>query len=314
MRLWLKMFVLCLAIFLAFPVTGGSARTFEDEYCNCWEDTIYILKSPTMRGEEIKQIQVELFKLGFYEGRLNGIYDKKTAEAVKRFQKANSLKPDGIFGIKTANMLAKYYSAPVIYAPTEPPSGKVALLIDIDERKLTVLSEGKPYKQYPVAVGKPETPSPIGDWEITQKAIWGEGFGSRWMRLSVPWGIYGIHGTNKPYSIGSYASGGCIRMHNRHVEELYSWVKVGTPVKIIGGLYGPFLDGFRVLVRGEKGSEVYEVQKRLKGLGYYDGEIDGNFGYGTETAVKKFQKDNKLIVTGQVNRKVYEKLGFVLFE
>jgi peptidoglycan hydrolase-like protein with peptidoglycan-binding domain len=243
-----------------------------------------------------------------------GLYDSKTFEAVKKFQKANGLEPDGVFGLKTANALSKYYTAPVIYAPNEPPPGEIMILVDIEERKLTVISDGKPYKQYPVAAGKYETPTPIGNFRITQKAIWSGGFGSRWMRLSVPWGAYGIHGTDKPYSIGSYASSGCIRMHNRHVEELYSWVKIDTPVKIIGGLYGPFMQGFRTLVRGEKGAEVYEVQKRLKGFGFYDGEIDGNFGYGTEAAVKAFQREYKLPVTGQVTKAVYEKLGFVLFE
>ena len=46
---------------------------------------------------------------------------------------------------------------------------------------------------------------------------WGGGFGTRWLGLNVPWGIYGIHGTNQPWSIGTQASAGCIRMFNRHV-------------------------------------------------------------------------------------------------
>jgi len=53
-------------------------------------------------------------------------------------------------------------------------------------------------KSFPVAVGTFDTPTPIGLFTITEKSSWGEGFGARWMRLSVPWGIYGIHGTNKP--------------------------------------------------------------------------------------------------------------------
>ncbi len=43
---------------------------------------------------------------------------------------------------------------------------------------------------------------------------------------------YLIHGTNNPYSIGTYASSGCIRMQNEDVEVLYNIVPVGTPVKI----------------------------------------------------------------------------------
>ena len=45
------------------------------------------------------------------------------------------------------------------------------------------------------------------------------------------------------------------------------------------------------LQRGFKGSEaVRSLQKRLKELGYYSGSVDGDFGEGTEKAVKEFQK------------------------
>ena len=43
---------------------------------------------------------------------------------------------------------------------------------------------------------------------------------------------YGIHGTWDDNSIGKSESAGCIRMHNRDVEELYTLVTVGTPVEI----------------------------------------------------------------------------------
>jgi len=54
------------------------------------------------------------------------------------------------------------------------------------------------------------------------------------MGLNVPWGIYGIHGTNKPWTIGQFASHGCIRMRNKDVEELFEWIPVGTNVLIEG--------------------------------------------------------------------------------
>src|SRR5699024_8212874 len=43
--------------------------------------------------------------------------------------------------------------------------------------------------QYPVAAGKDETPTPIGQFHIIKKQKdWGSGFGTRWMELDVPWG------------------------------------------------------------------------------------------------------------------------------
>ncbi|GHC64206.1 L,D-transpeptidase [Neogemmobacter tilapiae] len=41
-----------------------------------------------------------------------------------------------------------------------------------------------------------------------------------------------IHGTNAPDTIGSRVSAGCVRMVNAHVEELYSFVPMGTRVTL----------------------------------------------------------------------------------
>lgn len=45
-------------------------------------------------------------------------------------------------------------------------------------------------------------------------------------------GQYAIHGTNNPASIGRFVSYGCFRMHNDDVLDLYSRVRVGTPVVV----------------------------------------------------------------------------------
>ena len=116
-----------------------------------------------------------------------------------------------------------------------PPEEDIAIIIDTINRTLTLIRDGQPDQQFQVAVGKPQTPSPVGTWEVIQKSTnWGTGFGARWLGLNVRWGIYGIHGTNKPASIGSYASHGCIRMHNEKVKQLYPLVSLNTPVYIIG--------------------------------------------------------------------------------
>lgn len=52
------------------------------------------------------------------------------------------------------------------------------------------------------------------------------------MQLSVPWGISGIHGTDKSWSIGQAVSHGCVRMYSNNAAELYSMVPLGTPVHI----------------------------------------------------------------------------------
>ncbi|MBB4019144.1 lipoprotein-anchoring transpeptidase ErfK/SrfK [Chelatococcus caeni] len=44
---------------------------------------------------------------------------------------------------------------------------------------------------------------------------------------------YAIHGTNRPDSIGRFASYGCIRMHNADIIDLFERVAVGTPVVVL---------------------------------------------------------------------------------
>ncbi|HEY5818388.1 MAG TPA: L,D-transpeptidase [Mesorhizobium sp.] len=45
--------------------------------------------------------------------------------------------------------------------------------------------------------------------------------------------LYRIHGTNAPWTIGTQASSGCIRMRNQDVIELYDMVRVGAKVVVM---------------------------------------------------------------------------------
>ncbi len=64
-----------------------------------------------------------------------------------------------------------------------------------------------------------------------------------------------------------------------------------------------------VLRQGAMGSEVKEVQRRLKNKGFYKGAIDGVFGEGTRSAVIAFQKKNGLKADGVVGKATYKALG-----
>lgn len=54
--------------------------------------------------------------------------------------------------------------------------------------------------------------------------------------------------------------------------------------------------------------EVAQLQMMLKELGYYTGKIDGQFGSLTLEAVKRFQKDNNLLVDGIVGNQTWTRL------
>lgn len=57
------------------------------------------------------------------------------------------------------------------------------------------------------------------------------------------------------------------------------------------------------------GSWMFQVQERLKHLGYYEGVVDGQAGPATAAAVKHFQHDNKLHETGVVDADTDTALG-----
>lgn len=123
-------------------------------------------------------------------------------------------------------------------------------------------------------------------------------------KYNVPWGKYGIHGTVYPWVIGkSNTSKGYIRMNNKDVKELYKLVPHGTTVTIVHNNMV-----FRTLKSGDIGSDVVDVQKALKKLGYYHGGIDGKFGAGLANCVKKFQKNNNIQVSGKVTRHTYNRI------
>jgi hypothetical protein len=188
------------------------------------------------------------------------------------------------------------------------------IFIEIEDNTLYLLKDGKLFKKYPIASGKPGWPSPIGNWRIISKGDWGEGFGGRWMGLNVPWGRYGIHGTTREGTIGSDASHGCIRMFNRHVRELYGIVPHGTQVVIVEGCFGPFGKGFRSLEPGDRGADIMTIQERLKKLGFFKGWISGIYNDDLKAAVHKFQKSSGLTVTNTITEKCWKAMGFRKFE
>jgi L,D-transpeptidase ErfK/SrfK len=140
-----------------------------------------------------------------------------------------------------------------------------SIVLNLPNRTLEFFAGGTLVKTYPVAIGKPSTPSPLGSFSIFEKEVdpwWfpprtGEvvpsgphnPLGYRWMGFAP---MYGIHGTNAPWAIGLAVSNGCIRMHEADVEELYEVVPYGTPVRVT-------YDRFKVRVdsNGEVSLGVY---------------------------------------------------------
>ena len=137
--------------------------------------------------------------------------------------------------------------------------------IRIDKEKLKLyLHQGtdKIVKTYPVAIGKgtgekktrTDLITPEGTfkiWRVIQDATqlvydpkWfdepGEpqkgAYGAKLISFYNPWQI-AIHGTNAPGSIGKKVTHGCIRLRNRDITQLVTYVKPGMRLVITGKGY-----------------------------------------------------------------------------
>ena len=186
--------------------------------------------------------------------------------------------------------------------------------IDVESKTLTLFQGDTLVKQYTIATGAWDTPTPLGVFTINSRFS-GEmcGFGTCFLGLNVPWGNYGIHGTNKPESIGSNASHGCIRMRVKDAEELYATVPNGTRVVIQCGSFGELGTSLRPLKEGDRSSMVCAVQRKLKALGFYYGWPDGIYGAATQQAVAAARKAMNLS-PGHVDWAFYQAIGLTLFE
>ncbi len=127
------------------------------------------------------------------------------------------------------------------------------IVINVPARQLQVYSNSHQLlHEYPVGVGRFDFPTPKGEYKIIRKVknpAWenpyqpagmsrikagkGNPLGTRWLGFKQDkHGEYGIHGTNRPQSVGHFSSHGCVRMTIKDSEELFSLVSVGTPIEV----------------------------------------------------------------------------------
>ena len=143
-------------------------------------------------------------------------------------------------------LAAGVFTLAMIFNSSADVQAEKRIIINSASRLMSFYNDGVKIAVYPLGLGKTWTPTPVGYYKVQTKEInpsWidpsdpeyevpsgpDNPLGYRWMRIV---GNYGIHGTNKPDSIGHYVSNGCVRMLEKDVEELFDEVEVGTPVDI----------------------------------------------------------------------------------
>jgi L,D-transpeptidase ErfK/SrfK len=173
-----------------------------------------------------------------------------------------------------------------------PRSRFRGLVVNVPEMRLYMFPvDSRPGQQvalltWPVGIGVEEAPSPEGPFTVRSKdahPTWivpadiqrtmdspqkvvppgpENPLGAYRIRLSK--GLYSIHGTNDPWSIGRLTTHGCIRLYPEDIETLFPLVRPGMPGELV---YQPVKlgeDGGRVFV------EVHDdVYKRIPNFERY---------------------------------------------
>jgi lipoprotein-anchoring transpeptidase ErfK/SrfK len=153
--------------------------------------------------------------------------------------------------VRTDRAPIQLLADPVAPSVTRASYGSV-IVIRRGSRALYLYGGTRFVRRFRIAVGMPAYPTPLGRFRVVMRerhptwdppnSPWAAGLGpvppgpanplgTRWIGTSAP-GI-GIHGTPQPWTVGTAASHGCIRMYMREVEWLFERVRIGTPVFIV---------------------------------------------------------------------------------
>lgn len=180
-------------------------------------------------------------------------------------------------------------STPQKAVPTKPASAiedETRVVINIPSRTLWVYNGEEIVRFFPVGVGRPGFPTPVGKFSIIRKVLdpgWENPYlsagkmrlapgvtnplGTRWMGfLQDPGGEYGMHGTDNPGSVGKFSSHGCVRLKVPDAEALFEMIDVGTPVEVI---YQPVIirrngDEVRVAVYADRFKRGMPTVEKVK--------------------------------------------------
>jgi hypothetical protein len=115
------------------------------------------------------------------------------------------------------------------------------LVVDESRLRMSLFRRGHRIFSAPIGIGKPSTPTPKGNFWVTEKFVAQGGvygpyaFGTSDNSVLTDWpggGVIGIHGTDQPSLVPGRPSHGCIRLHNADVTRLWPLLPIGTPLTI----------------------------------------------------------------------------------
>lgn len=222
-----------------------------------------------MTGNDVYALQERLIELRYLTGVADGVFGTETEEALIAFQKNNGLTADGKAGASTLKKLSGSCKAATRTTPTPVPSGTVTLREgDTGENVYILQARLFELGYYTGRIDGRFTEETTAAVKAFQQAN----------GLTAD-GIAGKGTQNKLESGSAVVAGGS----GSSGESDGSAGSTGA---------------LSTLRRGDESSEVRVLQQYLLDLGYLSTTPDGQFGSGTERAVKLFQEANGLTADG----------------
>lgn len=172
--------------------------------------------------------------------------------------------------------------------------------ISDNTQNMTIGSNNLPFQTLPPQVTVTPTPTPTARPQQGQENQQGQQGGNTIIQPqntpNINWDEnWGSTATATPGNVPNYnGQGGAITVVT---QKPTNTPKPATPTPTSNSLKN-----------GSTGAAVRELQQRLKDLGYYTGTVDGDFGTGTENAVRAFQKANGLTQDGKAGKNTLAKL------
>ena len=244
-------------------------------------------------SEAVRVVQRRLKELGYYKGSADGDFGPATEAAVKAFQKANGLTPDGKVGEKT---LAKM-------------NAKNAITAREANATATPKNTNKPTAKITNTPRPTATPNLEKDYYLTigSKGKKVETLQRRLIELG--WLAGKVTGTYDEMTAAAVSA------FQKKTKDLWEDGIAGPDT--LRALYSSNAartskpassTSKETLELGSEGSDVKALQQKLKDLGYLSGSADGKFGVATEAAVIAFQKNNNLTADGKAGTATLNKL------
>lgn len=268
-----KLLPLLAAALLLF--SPALADTTEDDPTDV-QIVVEVTLTPGSTGEEVTRLQQQLADLGYYDGEISGSYGDLTKAAVKAFQADFSLLQTGEADADTQDAL---FSAK--YRPLR--LGSVGEDVRQLQIRLTALGyyEGKASGAY-----LPATQEAVARFQQhAGESVTGEADVDT---------LHLIYDADAP----AFADSTALPETTPGPDGFDDEIVIDGAAAIIPVTPGPTVAFKKQLKYESKGEAVKQVQRRLTELGYYEGNISGNFLGHTRNAVKAFQKQNALEADG----------------